>query len=83
MLNKHVRFIILSSAAVLYSPSVLAHVSLSTPQLATQSALIGQLTHAWPITNKNPRVAVLKDFLSWKFRQAEQFLFAEAKCSII
>ena len=50
-----------SAAAQFPLVSVLAPVS-----LRTQSALIGQLAHAWPSTPINNRVAVLNQFVHGK-----------------
>ena len=57
MLKKHTSFLILSGAAALYPLSCL---------FKTQSALIGQITHAWGSSANSDRAAALNQFSSAK-----------------
>ena len=53
MLKKHISVLVPSGAAALSECSVSAPVSLRPALPNTQSALIGQLTHAWASTTHN------------------------------
>ena len=64
MLKKHTSFLILFSAAALYSPLCLklcfSYCLFKAPPLRnTQTALIGQLTQAWASTANCNRAVVL------------------------
>ena len=61
VLKKTTSFLILSSSAALYFPSVWNALLLSLPN--TQSPLIGPFTHAWPSTAYNKTAAMLNQFL--------------------
>ena len=52
MLKKHVSFLILSTAAALYSNHY-SSCLFKARLLNSQSPQIGQLTHAWPSTTNN------------------------------
>ena len=70
LLTKHFGFLVLHCCSSVFpfrlKHSVLATVSLRLLLLNNQSALIGQLQHAWASTADNNRAAVLNQFLHAK-----------------
>ena len=70
--QKNIRFLLLSSAAALHSPSLCFSSCLfKDPLPNTKSALIGQLTHAWPSTANSNRATVQNESLRANLAQID------------